>query len=431
MSSTEQIEHARALDEQDPLRPFRALFAMPHAPGPGGRERESVYLCGNSLGLMPKAAREAVVRELDDWAALGVEGHFKDRDGWYAYHELVREPLARLVGARPREVVAMNSLTVNLHLLMASFYRPENWRGGRRAILIESPCFPSDVYAVKSQLRLHHIPEEEGLARIRPREGEHTLRAEELERFLERDGSRVALLLLAGVNYVTGQRMDIERITAAAHRAGCIVGWDLAHAAGNVPLALHHWNVDFAAWCSYKYLNSGPGAIAGAFVHERHLSGESHRLRPRFEGWWGNDPASRFEMSEEFVPVESADAWQLSNPPILALAPLKTSLSIFDRAGMTALREKSEKLSAYLLNLLDESGRPGFEIITPRDPAARGCQLSIRVPGDAKSVLTKLMDEGIIADFRRPDVIRVAPAPLYNSFEDCRRFAAALLRVCG
>lgn len=377
---------------------------------------------------MPRAARDAVAAELDDWARLGVEGHFKARDNWYRYHEHVREPLARLVGALPHEVVAMNSLTVNLHLLMTSFYRPS---GRRRAILIDGPCFPSDVYAVKSHLRLHGVPESDGLVWARPREGKSTLRTEDVIALIDAHADRLALVMLAGVNYVSGQFMDIGAITAAAHRRGVTIGWDLAHAAGNVPLRLHDWGPDFAVWCSYKYLNSGPGAVAGAFVHERHTKladAATRRAMPRLEGWWGNDPDTRFAMGEEFTPIASADAWQLSNPPILALVPLKVSLEIFDEAGMPALRARSEELTGALDARVRELGeRTGaFEIITPREPAERGCQLSIRARRDAEGLLKKLHAAGVICDFRRPDVIRVAPTPLYNTIEDVEAFAAVL-----
>lgn len=420
-------DEAAALDRADSLGRFRQLFHVP--PAPDGSSCR--YFAGNSLGLQPRAARDELNRELDDWASLGVEGHFKPRHDWFAYHETCREPLARLVGAKPHEVVAMNSLTVNLHLMMASFYRPE---GRRRSILIESPCFPSDVYAVKSQLRFHGVPESEGFIQQRPREGEPTLRTDDVLRTIEREGDRIALVLLAGVNFVTGQLMEIERITSAARARGCAVGWDLAHAAGNVPLRLNEWGPDFAVWCSYKYLNSGPGAVAGCFVHERHTAladPATRRMMPRFEGWWGNDPVKRFEMGPDFEPVASADAWQLSNPPIMAMVPLMVSLGIFDSAGMQALREKSLRLTAFLESVIDEAaaGSGRVRIITPRDPAQRGCQLSIEVSGDAEGVLRALSARGCICDFRRPNVIRIAPTPLYNSFEDCAALGRALREV--
>lgn len=420
-------ELARRLDESDPLAGFRQRFLIP--PAPGGGERPAIYLCGNSLGLQPRATREALLEELDDWARLGVEGHFHARHPWFPAHEPVREPLARLVGARPHEVVAMNSLTVNLHLLMLSFYRPTPERA---RILIEAPCFPSDVYAVKSQLRLHGIDPAEGLVWARPREGEATLRTDDLERTIEREGPRLGLVLLAGVNYLTGQLLELERLAAACRAARVPLGVDLAHAAGNVPLALHEWGVDFAAWCSYKYLNSGPGALAGAFVHERHLGRDpasfpAFQARPRLEGWWGNDPRQRFAMGPEFVPVPAADAWQLSNPPVMALAPLRVSLETFDAAGgMQRLREKSERLTGYLAAQLAPLGARGLEVVTPAAPAARGCQLSLRVGRAGRSVHQRLQAAGVVCDFREPDVIRVAPVPLYNTFQDCHALARAL-----
>lgn len=363
-----------------------------------------------------------ILEELDDWAALGVEGHFEGRRPWYPYHEQFRELGARLVGARPGEVVIMNSLTVNLHLLMVSFYRP---RDRRCKILIDWPAFPSDIYAVKTQINFHGYDPEENLLIARPGDCEHTLQTQTVESMIERHGSEIALVLFAGVNFFTGQFYDIQRITAAAHRQGCVVGWDLAHAAGNVPLALHDWDVDFAAWCSYKYLNGGPGAVAGAFVHERH--GRNATL-PRFAGWWGNDPSTRFKMhlQPEFIPREGADGWQLSNPPILAMTPILASMRVFDEVGMGTLRDKSIQLTAYLEFLIDRiPGRP-YEIITPRDPSDRGCQLSILAKDNPKALFARLKAAHVIGDFREPNVIRVAPVPLYNSFHDVWRFARVL-----
>lgn len=428
------IDHeASSLDASDPLRNARSLFHIPrsqaHSDG-----RESLYFTGNSLGLQPRALRDAIQRELDDWATLGVEGHFTERGGWYRYHEACRGPLARLVGAKPHEVVAMNSLTANLHSMLVSFYRPA---GARRAILMDWPCFPSDVYAAKSHLRLHGVPESEGLLWLRPREGESTIRTDDAIEFIRTHGDRIALTLLAGVNYVSGQRMDIRFITRAAHERGCTVGWDLAHAAGNVPLDLHDAGPDFAAWCSYKYLNSGPGAVAGCFVHERHTAladPATRRIMPRLEGWWGNDPATRFAMTPEFEPVASADAWQVSNPPVLALTPLLVSLQIFDSFGMGALREKSLRLTSFLERRVHEASaraRGRFRVITPSDPEARGCQLSIEVAHDSEGLLKHLHEAGVICDFRRPNIIRVAPTPLYNTFDDCARLAQVLAGAAG
>ncbi|GAA4241265.1 kynureninase [Actinomadura meridiana] len=414
-------EEARRLDETDPLPTPRDEFLVP--PAPGGRFDEAAYFAGNSLGLQPKAVAGLLFEELDDWARLAVEAHTQGRRPWVDYHELAREPAARLVGARPHEVVAMNSLTVNLHLLMASFYRPA---GTRTRIVIEDAAFPSDSYAVASQAAHHGLDPAEAVVRLRPRPGEDTLRTEDVLAHLEREGDTVALVLLGGVNYLTGQLFDIPAITKAGRAAGAVVGWDLAHAAGNVPLRLHDWDVDFAAWCSYKYLNSGPGAVAGAFVHERHVRDESV---PKLSGWWGTDPAVRFRMDPDISPPSSADAWQLSNPPILALAPVLASLEIFDRVGMDALRAKSERLTGYLASRLASIG--GVTVITPPDPAARGAQMSLRVP-DAGGLTRRLAgDHGVIADAREPDVVRLAPVPLYCTFHDCHRAADALTDALG
>lgn len=424
-------ELARRLDAEDPLAASRDRFLIPPSPAPGA-DGPAVYLAGNSLGLQPRAVRDALLAELDDWARLGVEGHLHGRHPWLPYHEALREPLATLVGAQPHEVVAMNSLTVNLHLLMLSFYRPS---AARHRILIDGPCFPSDVYAARSQLRLHGFDPEEGLVWVRPREGEDTLRMEDLEAAIAREGPRLGLVLLAGVNYLTGQVTDVARMAAACRAAGVPLGVDLAHAAGNLPLRLHAWGVDFAAWCSYKYLNSGPGALAGAFVHERHLGRADPEAfarfaaLPRCEGWWGNDPRTRFAMKPEFVPVPSADAWQLSNPPVLAAAPLRVSLEAFAAAGwMEPLRAKSLRLTAYLAAQLEPLRARGVEVVTPADPDACGCQLSLRVraEGGARALQQRLASRGVVCDVREPDIVRVAPAPLYNTFHDCWRFARAL-----
>jgi kynureninase len=428
--------HARAMDAQDPLRAMRDLFCVPRrrdvAPAAGGTtsgDEPCVYMCGNSLGLMPKATRDAVVQELDDWARFGVEGHFHAQHPWYPYHEELRETAARMVGGLPHEVVVMNSLSVNLHLMMTSFYRPTR---ERFRIVIEDSAFPSDSYAVQSQAALHGFDPREAIVRLTPRAGERVLRTEDIEDYLREQGSGVAMMMLGGVNYLTGQVMDMQRLTEAGHRAGARVGWDLAHAAGNVVLKLHEWDADFACWCSYKYLNSGPGAVAGCFVHERHVRntagfGASGALT-RLAGWWGNDPKTRFAMTPDFVPVASADAWSLSNPPVLATAPVRVSLEIFDRATMPALRRKSEGLTGYLQWLLD--GIPGaervLEVITPRDPAARGCQLSLAIKDRAREFHRALAAQGVVCDFREPNVIRLAPTPLYNTFEDCWRFSEIL-----
>ena len=409
---------ARELDAADPLAGCRARFHIPR-----GRDGQpAVYFCGNSLGLQPVATRERVEQELRDWAELAVEGHFHGKNPWFPYHEFLRDVGARLVGALPHEVVFMNSLTVNLHLMMVSFYRPTR---ERFKILVEDSAFPSDNYAVRTQIRFHGIDPADALLVARPREGEVTLRVEDIEALIERERSRIALVLFGGVNYWTGQVFDMPRIAAAARRAGCIVGFDLAHAAGNIPLRLNEWGVDFAAWCNYKYLNSGPGAVAGCFVHERHARDTS---LPRFGGWWGNDPKTRFRMhlEAEFAPMPTADGWQLSNPPILALAPVKTSLDIFDEVGMPALRAKSQRLTGYLQSWLDRLGTNRYQVITPREPEQRGCQLSLFVQERPRELFKQLEASGVMCDYREPNVVRVAPVPLYNTFHDVWRFARIL-----
>ena len=410
-------EGAHRLDLEDPLSRFRARFALPA--GPSGRPL--VYFCGHSLGLMPKAARAIVNEELDDWESLGVEGHFHSRRPWFSYHERFRESGARLVGARPGEVVMMNGLTVNLHLMLATFYRPT---AGRHAILIEEHAFPSDHYAAASQIRHHGGDPATSLIVARARTGEPALRTEDLERLIAERGADIAVVLLPGVQYLTGQALDLGRLAAAAHRHGCVIGSDLAHAVGNVPLKLHEWEVDFGVWCSYKYLNSGPGAVAGCFVHERH---GNHRTLPRLAGWWGNDPATRFGMQEEFVPRTGADGWQISNPPILAMAPLLASLEIFEEAGLEALRARSVRMTSYLLALLDRLPPGRVDVLTPRRPDERGCQVSLRVRnGRAKALQGTLQKAGVVLDFREPDVLRLAPVPLYNTFHEIWRFASTL-----
>jgi kynureninase len=414
-------QEALELDAADPLPTRRPEFHVPpHGSG------EAAYLAGNSLGLQPKALRGRLWTELDDWARLGVEGHLEAERAWFSYHELLRGPAARLTGARPEEVVVMNSLTVNLHLLMVSFYRPTP---ERHAILIEDSAFPSDSYAVRSQAAFHGFDPDEAVVRLAPRPGEAALRSDDVVHYLREHGERVALVLLGAVNYYSGELLDIAAITAAGHAAGAVVGWDLAHAAGNVPLRLHDSGADWAAWCSYKYLNGGPGALAGAFVHERHLA---DRGLPKFAGWWSTDPATRFQMAPMVTPVDTADSWQLSNPPILAMAPVLASLEMFDETGMQALRAKSVRLTGYLERLLDEVCATGrAEVITPRDPDRRGAQLSARIRGrDVGPVCDRLRHSyGVFADARRPDVIRLAPAPMYCTFHDCWRAATALAAV--
>lgn len=406
--------HANALDAADALAPLREEFLIPH----GADGSEQAYFCGNSLGLEPLGVRQAIGEELDDWAAMAVDAHFHGRHPWMTYHEFVRDGLAEVVGARPGEVVAMNSLTANLHLMMASFYRPQP---GRAAILVEAGSFPSDRYAVASQIAFHGYDPTAELIELEPDEPSGALSPESVLRAIETDGERIALVLWPGVQYRTGQAFDLATITEAAHARGCRVGFDLAHAAGNLDLRLHDSGCDFAVWCSYKYLNAGPGAVAGCFVHERHARADL----PRFAGWWGHDPGSRFGMGPEFVPTAGADGWQLSNPPILALAPLRVSLELFQRAGMDALRRKSRALTGYFERLIHASLDDVVEIVTPREPERRGCQLSLRVKGprDAgRRLFEHLQRHGIVTDWREPDVIRAAPVPLYNRFADCLRF---------
>ncbi len=410
---------AEELDLKDPLKHFRDRFHFPERPD----GTEIVYFTGNSLGLQPKTARAYVDQEMDDWAKFAVEGHLHAQNPWLPYHEFVTEPMARLIGAKPIETVVMTSLTVNLHLLMVSFYRPTN---ERYKIMIERGAFPSDQYAVKSQLSYHGYDgagRPVGLIELTPRDGETTLRTEDILETIDREGDSVALILLGGVNYDTGQAFDMKSITEAGHKKGCIVAFDCAHAAGNLELKLHDWGVDFAAWCSYKYLNAGPGGIAGIFVHERHARAFD---LPRFAGWWGHDKETRFLMGPDFEPLEGAEGWQISNPPIFQLAALRASLEIFDEAGIANLREKSERLTGYLESLLDQIQDERVSVITPRDPQQRGCQLSIRVKNSDKKLFDRITSNGVSADWREPDVIRVAPVPLYNSFTDVYRFAALL-----
>jgi len=412
-------DFAIAMDESDPLKQFRERFFFPkHSAG------DCVYLCGHSLGLQPKTASAYIQHELKDWAELGVEGHFRARNPWMPYHRLLTEQTAELVGAKPLEVVVMNSLTVNLHLMMVSFYRPTK---SRHKIVIERGAFPSDQYAVQSQIRFHGFDPATSLIELTPLPGESCLREEEIEASIEREED-IALIMLGGVNYATGQAFDTARITRAGHKQGCIVGFDLAHAAGNVPLKLHEWGPDFAVWCSYKYLNGGPGCVAGCFVHERHTRAWD---LPRFAGWWGHDEESRFEMGPNFQPMPGADGWQLSNPPIVSLAVLRASMDVFGEAGVSRLRAKSETLTGYLEFLLDQKSSAKFSIITPREKARRGAQLSIRMARNGKLFCESLAGEGIIGDWREPDTFRVAPVPLYNSYGDVFRFAERFLEAAS
>ncbi len=407
------------MDEADSLRAFRAKFHIPKQ----SNGEDVVYLTGNSLGLQPKTTRSYIEQELKDWETLGVEGHFKAKNPWMPYHEFLTNSMANVVGAKPVETVVMNSLTVNLHLLMVSFYRPTQTR---YKIVIEAGAFPSDQYAVQSQIKFHGFDIADSLIELTPREGENYLRIEDVEKTIVEKADSIALVLLGGVNYYTGQKFDMRRVTEIGHRIGAIVGFDLAHAAGNVELNLHDWNADFAAWCSYKYLNAGPGGIAGVFVHERHS--EAFDL-PRFAGWWGHEKTTRFLMGDKFLPMRGAEGWQLSNPPIFQLAALKASLDIFQEAGMKALVEKSKKLTGYLEFLLGEIRDERISVITPAAETERGCQLSIRVRNADKNLFKRITTGGVIADWREPDVIRVAPVPLYNSFADVYKLAE-ILKVC-
>lgn len=402
------------MDRQDPLSSFRKKFIFPKHNG-----KPAVYLVGNSLGLQPKSTKKFVGEELEDWGRLAVEAHFKGRRPWMYYHKFSKKALAQIVGAQPVEVVAMNQLTVNLHLLMASFYRPT---AQRFKIIMEADAFPSDQYAVESQIKYHKLDPRTALVELKPRPGEHTLRTEDILQSIAAHGRHLALVLLPGVQYYTGQFFDIKKITEAGHRAGAYVGFDLAHAVGNVPLRLHQHHVDFAVWCGYKYLNSGPGGTAGAFVHSRH---KDDFTLPRLAGWWGHQESVRFHMKKGFVPMKGADGWQLSNVPILAGAAHLAALKLFEEAGMARLRKKSILLTGYLHFLLGGLGPKGsrFEIITPPIAKERGCQLSILMKGNGKKTFATLARNGIITDWREPGVIRAAPVPLYNSFEDVYRFA--------
>lgn len=405
-------DFARKMDSADPLAHFRDRFFIPRTKA----GEESLYLCGHSLGLQPKTAASYVDAELRAWAELGVEGHFHAKDPWMPYHRLVTQQTAELVGAKPDEVVVMNSVTVNLHLMMVSFYRPTNQR---HKVVIERGAFPSDQYAVKSQIRFHGYDPESSLIELTARAGEACLRDEDVHDLIEKEGESVAIILLGGVNYATGQVFDMAGITETGHRKGCVVAFDLAHAAGNIPLRLHEWGPDFAIWCSYKYLNGGPGSVGGCFVHDRHACAWD---LPRFAGWWGHNEKTRFLMGPEFHPMQGAEGWQLSNPPILALAPLRASMDIFSEAGMERLRAKSVQLTGYMEFLLQEKVSPKFCVTTPREAERRGAQLSIRLPNEGRNLCDRLAAQGVIGDWREPDTFRVAAIPLYNSFQDVYRF---------
>ena len=413
------LEFARAQDAADPLGKYREQFHFPTLDTP-----ELVYFTGHSLGLQPKNVRAAVELELDEWAKYGVEGHFHSTNPWYSYHELLTPAMAGIVGAQPSEVVCMNSLTTNIHLLFVSFYRPAKQR---YKIISEARMFPSDRYLLETQAQFHGFDPDDAIIEVAPREGEWLIREEDILQAIETHADELALVFFGGVNFFTGQLFDMPRLTAAAHAAGAVAGFDLAHAAGNVPLSLHEWDVDFAAWCSYKYLNSSPGNVGGIFVHEKH--GRSFDL-PRFGGWWGHDKNTRFEMKNGFQPMEGAEGWQLSNAPILGMSAMKASLEVFADVGMRALREKSERLTAYLEYTIDtlaeEFPDAGISIITPREPELRGCQISINIAGRERKLFDDMIAAGLIADFREPCIIRIAPVPLYNSFEDVFTFGRVM-----
>ena len=407
--------YAQQMDAADPLKEYRSRF---HHPSMNGKP--ATYFCGNSLGLEPKTAKEFVNQELDDWAEFGVDGHFHAKTPWVSYQDIFPEKLSKLVGAQPKEVTVMNGLTVNLHLLMVSFYRPTK---ERFKIICEAKAFPSDQYALETQVKHHGLDPKDAIIEIAPRDGEDLINEQDILDAIVQAGDELALVMFGGVNYYTGQVFDMKTITETGHKVGAMVGFDLAHGAGNVQLQLHDWDVDFACWCSYKYLNSGPGNVSGAFVHERHCNNPDLN---RFAGWWGNDPDSRFKMEPGFVPAAGARGWQLSNVPVFGLAVHTAALDIHAEVGMEKLREKSLKLTGYLEFLIDDIGSKDVKIITPRNPDQRGCQLSLYVNREAKKLHQALLDEGVITDYREPNVIRLAPVPLYNSFEDVWTFADIL-----
>ena len=420
MQLENSLSFAQAADAKDPLKSFRDRFFMPTFNKNGIR-----YFTGNSLGLQPKTTASYIQQELDDWAKWGVEGHFYAQRPWYSYHEQLTEKAAQVVGALPKEVVITHSLTTNLHLMMVSFFQPA---GKRNKIICEAKAFPSDQYALESQVKFHGLDPATHLVEVAPRAGEHLVNEEDLLAKIAEVGEELALVMIGGVNYYSGQLFDMQRITAAAHAVGAFAGFDLAHAAGNIHLKLHEWDVDFAAWCTYKYLNSSPGGVSGIFVHERHANRPE---LPRFAGWWGHDKEVRFQMQPGFKPMEGAEGWQLSNAPVLGMAAHLASLDIFAEAGMEALCEKRDKLTAYLEFIIDEISvkhqeKCTFEIITPRDKSKRGAQLSMLVHGEARKLFDRLTESGVIADWREPNVIRLAPVPLYNSFEDVYYFGKYL-----
>lgn len=416
MQYSDSIDFAKKMDANDPLAKYRDQFYLPLQKN----GEPYVYLCGNSLGLQPKITESYILQELKDWKNLGVEGHFHAQNPWMPYHEFLTEKMAKVVGAKPIEVVVMNTLSVNLHLMMASFYRPKN---NRIKIVMESDAFPSDRYAIESQIKYHGYDLADALIELKPRAGEELIRMEDIEETIKKEGKNIALILLGGVNYYTGQVFDMEKIAALGHAQGCVVGFDLAHGAGNLNLSLHDDNIDFACWCTYKYLNAGPGSVGGCFVHERHAF--NFEL-PRFAGWWGHNKSTRFGMRDDFDPIPGAEGWQLSNPPILSLAAIKASLDLFDEVGMEELNKKTVLLTGYLEYLLENIENDLIRIITPKNKSERGCQLSIQVKNADKKLFDKITEAGVIADWREPDVIRVAPVPFYNSYMDVFNFVEIL-----
>lgn len=410
------LTFAKQMDQDDPLKEFRQEFHIPKQKN----GEEHIYLCGNSLGLQPKQTSAFIKQELDDWANLGVEGHTDAQHPWMPYHEFLSESMAKIVGAKPSEVVVMNTLTTNLHLMMVSFYRPTS---KKYKIVIEADAFPSDKYAVESQLKFHDIDPAEGLILWQPRKGENLCRLEDLEQIVEDNKGEIALFMIGNTNYYSGQFYDMQKITKLGHENGIVVGFDLAHGAGNIQPNLHEVGADFAVWCTYKYLNSGPGSLGGCFVHERHANNKELK---RFVGWWGHNKHTRFNMRKDFDPIPGAEGWQLSNPPILSMAAIRASLDVFERAGFEKIREKSVKITGYLEFLLKELEGNQIQILTPKNPTERGCQLSIQVKNADKSLYDALTKKGVIADWREPDVIRIAPAPLYNSYQDVYKFVQLL-----
>lgn len=413
------LQFAQQCDAEDPLKHFREEFLLPK----DTQGNNLIYLCGNSLGLQPKLTQEYIQQELNDWAKHGVEGHTDAENPWLPYHEFLTETMASIVGAKPSEVVMMNTLTTNLHLMMVSFYQPTT---SKYKIIVESDAFPSDKYAVESQLKFHGFDPSDGLILWKPRAGEDLCRFEDLEQIMAEQGDQVALLMIGSTNYYSGQHFPLKKITELGHKYGCKVGFDLAHGAGNIEPKLHETGADFAVWCSYKYLNSGPGSLGGCFVHERHANNDKLN---RFTGWWGHNKETRFNMRHEFDALQGAEGWQLSNPPILSMAAIRASLAVFADAGFNKLRKKSIKLTGYLEFLLHDLENDTINIITPSNPEERGCQLSIQLKSANKETHTKLTKTGVISDWREPDVIRVAPAPLYNSFEDVFEFVQRLKKV--